>query len=330
VTRLLGSRAARLAIAAGLTGYLLWKSDPAAIAHAALDASPVWLAWACGLVLIDRTLMAWRWLLLLRPLTLDAPPALPAVMRVFFVSTFLGTALPASIGADAVRTLGLRRHAVPGTTVLASVVMDRVLGVVSVLLLGIASVAWLNAPVPSGVSVVLILGGLVSVGMALVIFVDPVAGLAGRIVALLPGALLRRLTQGLLDAIRSYRHHHGVLGAVTVASVAVQVLRVLQAWCLGRSLGIDSGIALYFVTIPVILLIMLLPITVNGLGTGQAAFLWTFGAAGVPRPQIFVLSVLFIALGIIGNLPGGLLYLFGGDAPVDRAPARSSSNSSLS
>ena len=76
---------------------------------------------------------------------------------------------------------------------------------------------------------------------------------------------------------------------------------------------------MYFVSIPVILLIMLLPITINGLGTGQAAFLWTFGAAGVSRPEAFALSVLFIALGIVGNLPGALLYLSGGDAPASSA-----------
>jgi uncharacterized membrane protein YbhN (UPF0104 family) len=82
--------------------------------------------------------MAWRWVLLLRPLTADAPPPLGAVMRVFFISTFVGTALP-SVGGDAVRALSLRRHAVPGATAVASVAMDRALGVVVILLLGLAS-----------------------------------------------------------------------------------------------------------------------------------------------------------------------------------------------
>jgi len=316
VTRILGSSAVRLVIAVGLTGYLLfWKTNPSDILRATLAASPVWLAWACGLVFFDRALMAWRWLLLLRPLTTEAPPAFSAVMRVFFVSTFLGTALPASIGADAVRTWSLRRHDVPGTTVLASVVMDRVLGVVSVLLLGAASLTLLTAPVPAGVYVVLGLGALASALTAVIIYVDPVADLAARAVAGAPGAALRRIAAKFLEAIRAYRHHHGIVTAVTGASVGVQVLRVLQGWCLGRSLGIDAGLNLYFVAVPVILLIMLLPITVNGFGTGQAAFLWTFGAAGVPRAETFVLSLLFIALGIIGNLPGALLYLVGGDRP---------------
>ena len=59
---------------------------------------------------------------------------------------------------------------------------------------------------------------------------------------------------------------------------------------------------------------MLLPITMNGIGTSQAAFVWCFGAMGVGRPEAFALSVLFVALGIVGNLPGGLLYASGGVA----------------
>ena len=93
------------------------------------------------------------------------------------------------------------------------------------------------------------------------------------------------------------------------SSIAVQVLRVIQAYYLGRGLGIDVPLFTYFAFIPLILLAMLLPVTFNGIGTSQAAFLWFFGHAGVPLPAAFALSVLFVALGIIGNLPGALLYV---------------------
>lgn len=309
MTRLFGSQLVRLIVAAALTGYLLWLSDPIAIARAAADADPGWLALACGLVLFDRSLMAWRWLTLLRPLTADSPPPLPTVLRVFFVSTFVGTFLP-SVGGDAVRAFSLAREEVSTTTAVASVAMDRALGVVSILLLGMVSVAVLRVPAPIGVYAVLALGGAASLVLAAVIFIDPIGDTAGRIASRLPGARLAGLTQRLVVAIRTYRHHHAALGLVLTSSVAVQVLRVLQAWALGRSLGIDASLAVYFVAIPVILLIMLLPVTINGLGTSQAAFLWTFGAAAVPRPEAFALSVLFVALGIVGNVPGALLYAF--------------------
>jgi hypothetical protein len=125
----------------------------------------------------------------------------------------------------------------------------------------------------------------------------------------------------LLDAVREYRFHHGALVHVLAGSLGVQVHRVLQAWLLGLGLGLAAPLAAYFVCIPLILLVMLLPITVNGLGTTQAAFIWCFGASCVGRPEAFALSVLFVALGIVGNLPGGLLYALGrtgSSAPVPR------------
>jgi len=63
--------------------------------------------------------------------------------------------------------------------------------------------------------------------------------------------------------------------------------------------------------VPVILLVMLLPVTFNGIGTSQAAFVWFFGRVGVASPAAFALSVLFVALGVVGNLPGGILYALG-------------------
>jgi uncharacterized membrane protein YbhN (UPF0104 family) len=94
-------------------------------------------------------------------------------------------------------------------------------------------------------------------------------------------------------------------------SVGVQMVRVIQAWCLGRALGIETGLVMYFIFIPIVLLIMLLPITVSGLGTSQGAFGWLFGSIGVPAAAAVALSILFVALGVVGNLPGGILYVLG-------------------
>src|SRR5207247_3863521 len=91
-------------------------------------------------------------------------------------------------------------------------------------------------------------------------------------------------------------------------SIAVQILRIVQAYFLGRGLGIGVPLVAYFAFVPLILLVMLLPVSFNGIGTSQAAFVWFFGRAGVPAPAALALSVLLVALGIVGNLPGGLLY----------------------
>jgi hypothetical protein len=121
--------------------------------------------------------------------------------------------------------------------------------------------------------------------------------------------------ESLATAVRQYAGHRRGLGLVLTASLAVQAIRIAQAYALGRALGIDAGLLVYAAAIPLILLIMLLPITVNGLGTSQAAFVWFFGRAGVDSAAAFALSILFVGLGIVGNLPGGLLYAFGSQQP---------------
>jgi hypothetical protein len=73
-------------------------------------------------------------------------------------------------------------------------------------------------------------------------------------------------------ATRAYSRFHGELANVLAGSVGVQILRVIQAYCLGRALGVDASLAVYFAFIPLILLVMLLPVTINGLGTSQVAF----------------------------------------------------------
>src|SRR5947199_10804077 len=58
-------------------------------------------------------------------------------MRIFFVSTFVGTFLPASIGGDAVRAYSVAKLNVPGGDAVASVFMDRMLGVASILVMAV-------------------------------------------------------------------------------------------------------------------------------------------------------------------------------------------------
>ena len=313
-------RLARIAVAAGLTGYIFWRSDPSAVAAAATGVDWRWIGVAVLLVLIDRALMAYRWVALLCTIESDRRPPIGPLMRVFFLSTFVGTFLPASVGGDIVRSYSLARLNVDAGDAVASVLMDRLLGVASVFLMALAGLALARDLLQNAA----IVGGLVVAATAcaatlVLIFSPRAAALVSRAASLLPFAAVRRTGSKVVDSIRKYAAHSPQLLAVLACSIVVQALRVFQAFYLGRSLGIDVPLAAYFAFIPLILLIMLLPITINGLGTSQAAFVWFFARAGVTSAAAFALSVLFVALGIVGNLPGALLYAAGSGEPDARA-----------
>jgi hypothetical protein len=142
------------------------------------------------------------------------------------------------------------------------------------------------------------------------VFSEGAARTLSAVLAPMPAAL-RHTGERVLESIRRYAAYHGRLANVLGASIAVQILRIIQAYFLGLGLAIALPLPTYFAFIPLILLVMLLPVTFNGIGTSQYAFFWFFGRAGVPSASAFTLSVLFVALGVVGNLPGGLLYAFG-------------------
>ena len=309
----MGGKTLRLAIALILTGVVLYLSRPSEILAATASADLRWLAAALGLVLVDRTLMAMRWIDLLVALAPGSRPPLGAVLRVFFVSSFVSNFVP-SVASDMYRAYALSKYDVHLAESTASVLMDRALGVLSVVLVGGVSLLFArNVSVPRELLLSLGLMFAVCAVAAAVVFSETAAGWVRACAALMPIALLRRVAETLTDAVRRYADHHREMVRVLAFSIVVQIIRVLQAWCLGVGLGLSLPASAYFAFIPVIVLVMQLPITPNGLGTTQAAFYWLFLPAGAPAPRVFALSVLFLALGIVGTLPGGILYALGGD-----------------
>ncbi|HYN08544.1 MAG TPA: lysylphosphatidylglycerol synthase transmembrane domain-containing protein [Vicinamibacterales bacterium] len=313
------STAFRVIVALGLACWAFVSANPSQVLDAFARTSWSWVLVACLLVLLDRALMAHRWLSLCTLIARRPPRA--ELLRIFFVSTFLGTFLVQSIGSDAVRTWSLARAGAPTAQALASVLLDRLLGVASILVSAVAGVALapyvLREPAIAWAFAAASAGCLIALLFVFSVRVDEVVR---RAVARLPAGRLQNHIGKLLDALQAYRAAHHILAGVLVASVAVQVLRILQAWFLGRSLGIEAPLTSYFAFIPIILLVMLLPITFNGLGVSQWAFVWTFTRVGVPEANAFALSILFVALGLVGNLPGGILYAVGPPALREGPP----------
>lgn len=296
----------RLAIALGIAGLVLHYANPTEALDALRRVSPAWLAGATLLVIADRALMAYRWVALLDT---SIRPPFPRMLRIFFESSFVGAFLP-SVGGDVARAWALSRDGVSGSQSVASVLMDRLLGVISILVSG--AVGLVLAPTLLDRSALVVATALLSAACVvalLLVFSRTADRVAKSWLRWIRPARLAGVLHRLLDALQGYRGQSRTLVIVLVASISVQVLRVAQAWMLGRGLSIDAPFEIYLAYIPIILLVMMLPITVSGIGTGNLAFVFLFAQAGVSAADAFALSVLFLLLGVVGTLPGGVLYV---------------------
>ncbi len=302
--RVAGSWWTRLLISATILWYLSRQIDMGVAARAVFSVNLPRLLLVLALVALDRMVMIWRWVLLLG--ASGAPVSSERAARIFLVSSFVGGFLPAGVGGDAARAWALSQQTAQGSEALASVVVDRILGVLALVAIGVAgAVAW--AP---------IVGDVGSIGMAIAVIVVAVvvAFWADRIVrTLVPdrrhgGPIARRLLR-LTDAMARYRGRGGVLVHVMIWSLVVQLLRILQAYLLGRGLGIAVPFRYYLLFMPIGLLMLLVPISVSGFGLPQGVIVWLLRPMGVPDEQSFALSTLIVLTGLAGNLPGLWLWL---------------------
>lgn len=294
----------RLAITAVILAVLAMGIDMGQSARAIAQIDPGYLGAVLLLVVVDRAVMVLRWILLLRAreITITSGEA----TRLFLVSSFVGSFLPAGVGADAARAYGLSRDSATGSDAVASVAVDRVLGVLSlVVMAAVGVIAW--SPADGGDWRILAAIGVLAGACAAAFWANEL--LRWVIPTHRHERFFTRRLLKLADAVGRYRDHRGALLHVMAWSMVVQVLRVTQAYLLGLGLGMTVPYGYFLLFMPLGLLLLLLPISVSGFGVPQAAFVWMLKPMGVPDSQSFALSTLVVLTGLAGNLPGLLLWL---------------------
>ncbi len=306
MAKLSGSIWVRGLLTVVVLALLAARIDTRASMEAILRLAPAAALIVLGLLAIDRVVMIWRWLILLR--ARGAAISTKSAAWIYLVSSFVGSFLPAGVGADAARAYSLSQRTSRGSEAVASVAVDRLFGLLSIVAMGLIGAIVAGRQLEGLPSFLLPLTtGAVVLGSVAALWADRWLG------ALLPAQSGtsgpgRRVVR-LAEAVGEYRGHRGALAAVAILSVAVQLLRILQAYVLGRGIGIDVSFSDHLLFMPIGLIALLLPISISGIGAPQGIIVWLLAPAGVPQPEALALSTLIVLTGILANLPGAILYL---------------------
>ncbi|SMP38299.1 conserved hypothetical protein [Desulfonatronum zhilinae] len=288
-------------------------------------ASPILVAAAFGCVLVEPLLMAHRTRLLLQQKGIFI--GFFQLTRLVFISNFLSVAVPSGAGPDAVRILMLKRSGHSGTHSTSTLLMDRMLSVLSLALLSFPGLILVWSHTTERALLWSVLGVMILVLILSVLAISRVPGLV-------LGWMIRRLctsredeqsfAQRLLHwgrtslkllasvhtSFREFSVKKAVLVRILFWNVVNQFLRVIQILLLfsafGHSLPMATGLAF----VPVILLVVLLPITYYGLGVKEGAFLFFFVQVGVPASTCLAVSVLTYALVFGAMIPGAVFLLW--------------------
>ncbi len=297
----------RLAGKVGLSVFLMWIAlrgrDFGAASASILSVHGWALALAGGTLCGTLILLALRWADVLSAVGHRKPFRL--LFPIVLIGQFFNQTLPSTIGGDAMRVWLLHKSGVPGTAALSSTLIDRLLGILAILLLVTGGTpGMLDLPIDRS-----IVGGV----MALVAIGYVGLGVAAALDRL-PGVFHRINTFRFISAfsadMRKILLSPSFLWRPLLHGIIIQLGVVLIVFTLARGLGHRVDLASCLIIVPLSNLVLALPISIGGWGVRENFFVFAFQTVGLQGTEALALSVLYGLLTTAIGLVGGIVWLF--------------------
>jgi len=218
------------------------------------------------------------------------------LFSIYMIGAFFGSFMPGIIGGDAVRAYYLNKKAKKMSLTLASIFMDRYLGYVSLMLIGISAAPFAfhyfrNSPYK---------------WIMPLIFAAFVVG-SILFFVLQVGKRFRGMSE-FYEYFSTLKTKKGIVVKAVLISFLVQFLNFFIVVILAAGMGEKIPLLLLFVFLPIIITVTMIPVSISGLGVREGAFVILLGLINI-RPEIATsLSLAWFFSLFVGSIPGLVIY----------------------
>ncbi|MDD5255463.1 MAG: lysylphosphatidylglycerol synthase transmembrane domain-containing protein [Candidatus Omnitrophica bacterium] len=311
----------RFGISAILLYYLLKDIDAASIFEVARSADKRLLVLAFAISLLNYVFCYFRWLMLLWASGIRLPKR--RVLISFAGGVFFNQFLPSTIGGDLVRSIDLAVHTKKPKEVVATVLLDRLSGYMGLVLVALAALAvgWRLVQDTMVTVAVAVIAGV----LALILLAVFNKFIYSKLNALLqaPSGLkrtagftasafgkFRESLRNLHEELYLFKTRKLVMASNLLVSLLIQMVVPVSFYIIALSLGVDISPVYFFVFLPIISAVTLLPISIGGLGLRDTTTVFFFAKAGVAKDAAFAMSLVSFVFLLIYGILGGLIYVF--------------------
>jgi len=273
------------------------------------DIEPVAIVLTVVLFLLDRFSMAYKWNYLLR--ARNCWLSNWAAFRIYLASGFVGYVIPASVGSDVFRAARLSMGGSSGSSVSATIILERVLGLLAILAL---STVGLVLVVLRGRSDLLPLLG--AVGAALCAgTVLTVISMSTRLYQMLRRMTTRFRDNKIVKTLHAMHNEYVSLGkglrtlAVFFSlSIVNQLIQALMFVPVLVSLGAPVDLLVLIAVLPLSkAFVQLMPVPA-GLGVAEGSQVVALSLAHVAPDQGLAVALVLRAIDLSMLLPAGIAY----------------------
>ncbi|MBX2914376.1 MAG: flippase-like domain-containing protein [Cyclobacteriaceae bacterium] len=225
---------------------------------------------------LSKVLSAWRLWRILKVEEIYVSPLFN--LKLYYQGMFYNLFLPGGVGGDGYKTIILHRLAnKPLRNTVAALILDRISGVVAILLLAACFALLLQGKLPNTLHPCSL---------------DIVNGTGARLVCATKLVFQKSISEFF---------------PLLLLSGAMQLVQVLQAWLLLAFLNVEQGWFAYGLVFLLSSLATLLPITIGGIGARELVFVFAAHHLGISQDAAIAFSILFFIINVLSSVPGVFL-----------------------
>ena len=208
------------------------------------------------------------------------------------------------------RSIDLAAHTKKPREIVATVILDRISGSVGLVILIFSSLAigWdlvQDRTVLLSVFIITLLLGII----LLILFNNAIYSAINKLLTNPNAGRIRKGIKSLHEEMHVFRHKKAEVVKNLFVSVLIQANTPLTFYLIALSIGLKIKIVYFFIFLPIVGAITMLPISLGGLGLRDAATIYFFAKAGVSRDSAFAMSLLNFSFILVYGAIGGLIYV---------------------
>ena len=298
----------RWVLGIGLMVFLLIKWDPTQVLDVLRDISPLYLALLLGLSVVLISVSCVKWSLFLAEKGSRVP--MRDLMALYTLGYFFSHFMPSQYGGDLVRSYELGRDIDSHVTSFSSVFMERYTGLIGMMIIsGVAALFMPDLITRAGVGLPFALAWLAFV-VSLWILLDPrpVRFLAGFFSSGFFSKPVGHL-ESLYGAIHTSGRNPGLVARALLLSLFFHFLTVVNVYLAVLTLRGRIDFIPLMLVVPLILLVSMIPLTVNSIGLFEGAFVYFLTPLGLTGAEAMSIALLLRAKNILVAILGGFIHL---------------------
>lgn len=274
------------------------------------EADWTFLAVAILLMPFSYLLTSYRWHILLKSQLIHIGMARTFVINM--VGAFYNSFMPGSTGGDVAKAYYSSKYTEHRTRAVLTVVVDRIIGLLALLVLGGAMAAF-QWQVPECRKVA-IGAGVIVVGVAvgLVVFYTPALRRGTGLDWLLRRLPMQKQVRNAVHAMELYGKQPMTVFWAFACSFPVHITTILSATMSGQAFHLTLAPLYYWVIVPVLALVGAIPISPQGAGVMEFFAVQLTIHRGVTVAQAVALVMSIRLVSIFWNLLAGIFVLRGG------------------